>query len=83
MRKARLSETLRSNGLEKDRSTQMVDAGVPLPQVMSVTGHTHVSSVQPYMKHTYASANYALTQRSDSLTINNSSNKKVIHYEYK
>jgi len=45
----------------------MVDAGVPLGQIMAVTGHTHVSSVQPYMKHTYTSANSALTQRTDSL----------------
>ena len=43
--------------------TQMIEAGVPMPQVMSVTGHTHVSSVQPYMKHTYRSANSALTAR--------------------
>ena len=35
-------------------------AGVPIGQVMSVTGHNHVSSVQPYMKHTYDSANNAL-----------------------
>jgi len=47
--------------------TQMIDKGVPLPQVMSVTGHTHVSSVKPYMKHTYASANSALTQRNVSV----------------
>ena len=67
MREARLPETLRLMDLRRTGVTQMVDAGVPLPQVMAVTGHTHVSSVQPYMKHTYMSANNALTQRSDSL----------------
>ena len=36
---------------------------VPLPQIMSVTGHTHVASVKPYMKNTFASANNALTAR--------------------
>ena len=67
MREAMLPETLRLMDLRRTGVTQMVDAGVPLPQVMAVTGHTHVSSVQPYMKHTYASANNALTQRTDSL----------------
>jgi integrase len=67
MREARLPETLRLMDLRRTGVTQMVDAGVPLPQVMAVTGHTHVSSVKPYMKHTYMSANNALTQRSDSL----------------
>lgn len=63
MRKAGLSESLRLMDLRRTGVTQMVEAGVPLPQVMSVTGHTHVSSVQPYMKHTYRSANSALTAR--------------------
>jgi len=67
MRKARLPETLRLMDLRRTGVTQMVDAGVPLGQIMAVTGHTHVSSVQPYMKHTYTSANSALTQRTDSL----------------
>jgi integrase len=67
MREAMLPETLRLMDLRRTGVTQMVDAGVPLPQVMAVTGHTHVSSVQPYMKHTYLSANNALTQRTDSL----------------
>jgi len=67
MRKAMLPETLRLMDLRRTGVTQMVDAGVPLGQIMAVTGHTHVSSVQPYMKHTYTSANSALTQRTDSL----------------
>jgi integrase len=67
MRLAGLPEELRLMDLRRTGVTQMIDKGVPLPQVMSVTGHTHVSSVQPYMKHTYMSANNALTQRSDSL----------------
>ncbi len=74
MREARLPETLRLMDLRRTGVTQMVDAGVPVLQVMSVTGHTHVSSVQPYMKHTYDSANNALTQRSNSLQSAISSN---------
>jgi len=54
-----------------------VDKGVPLPQIMAVTGHTHVASVKPYMKHTFDSANNALTQRDiyvqSSVTSNNES----------
>ena len=63
MREAGLSEELRLMDLRRTGVTQMVDKGVPLPQIMSVTGHNHVSSVRPYMKHTYESANSALTQR--------------------
>lgn len=63
MRDAGLPEELRLMDLRRTGVTQMVDKGVPLPQIMSVTGHNHVSSVRPYMKHTYESANSALTQR--------------------
>jgi len=63
MRLAKLNEELRLMDLRRTGVTQMVDRGVPLPQIMSVTGHTHVASVKPYMKHTYESANNALTQR--------------------
>ena len=63
MRLAKLPEDLRLMDLRRTGVTQMVDAGVPLPQVMSVTGHAHVSSVKPYLKNTYHSANSALTQR--------------------
>ena len=49
--------------LRRTGVTQMVEAGVPLPQLMAVTGHTHVASVKPYIKNTFASANNALTAR--------------------
>ena len=42
---------------------EMVDGGVPLPQIMSVSGHTNPASVKPYMKNTLASATNALTTR--------------------
>lgn len=63
MRQAGLPEELRLMDLRRTGVTQMVDKGVPLPQIMSVTGHNHVNSVRPYMKHTFESANSALTQR--------------------
>jgi len=63
MREAELPDTLRLMDLRRTGVTQMMEAGVPLPQIMSVTGHTHVASVKPYMKNTFASANNALTAR--------------------
>jgi len=63
MREAELSESLRLMDLRRTGVTQMVEAGVPLPQLMAVTGHTHVASVKPYIKNTFASANKALTAR--------------------
>ncbi len=74
MRLAKLPEELRLMDLRRTGVTQMVDAGVPLPQVMAVTGHNHVSSVKPYMKHTYISANSALTQRNVSVSLSGANN---------
>jgi integrase len=76
MRLAKLPEELRLMDLRRTGVTQMVDAGVPLPQVMAVTGHNHVSSVKPYMKHTYTSANNALTQRNVSVSLSGANNKE-------
>jgi integrase len=67
MRLAKLPEELRLMDLRRTGVTQMIDKGVPLPQVMSVTGHNHVASVKPYIKHTFTSANSALTQRNVSV----------------
>ena len=74
MRIAKLPEELRLMDLRRTGVTQMVDKGVPLPQIMSVTGHTHVASVKPYMKHTYDSANNALTLRDVSVQSSVTSN---------
>jgi len=63
MRLAKLPEELRLMDIRRTGITQMIDKGVPLPQIMAVSGHTHVSSVKPYHKHTYESANSALTRR--------------------
>ena len=63
MRLAELPEELRLMDLRRTGTTEMVESGVPLPQIMSVTGHTNPQSVKPYMKNTYTSANNALTTR--------------------
>ena len=63
MRSIGLPEELRLMDLRRTGTTQMVEAGVPMGQIMSVTGHSNPQSVKPYMKNTYASANSALTAR--------------------
>ena len=63
MREAGLSEELRLMDLRRTGTTQMVEAGVPMGQIMSVTGHSNPQSVKPYMKNTYKSAENALTAR--------------------
>ena len=74
MRKAGLSDKLRLMDLRRTGVVQMVDKGVPLPNIMSVTGHANVASVKPYLKNTYTSANEALTQRNVSVQSNTVSN---------
>ena len=76
MRLAKLPEELRLMDIRRTGITQMIDKGVPLPQIMAVSGHTHVSSVKPYHKHTYESANSALTQRDITVQSTVGSNNK-------
>ena len=63
MRKCGLSEELRLMDLRRTGTTEMVESGVGIGQIMSVTGHSNPQSVKPYMKNTFTSANYALTTR--------------------
>ncbi len=63
MRKAGLSEELQIMDMRRTGTMEMVDAGVPLPQIMAVTGHQSPASVMPYMKHTLTSARKAATLR--------------------
>lgn len=60
---AGLSKELRLSDLRRTGTTEMVDAGVGMAQIMSVTGHANPQSVQPYLKNTLASADRALTDR--------------------
>ena len=79
MRNAGLPEELRLSDLRRTGTTEMVEAGVGMAQIMSVTGHSNPQSVKPYMKNTYASANYALTERKTHGISNTTAAKKVIH----
>lgn len=63
MKAAGLPDELLLMDLRRTAVTQMVDAGVPITQIMSVTGHQSMQSVRPYMKHTLASATSALSKR--------------------
>ena len=60
---AGLPADLRISDLRRTGTTEMVEAGVSMGQIMSVTGHSNPQSVKPYMKNTYASAESALTMR--------------------
>ena len=63
MDEAGLPKELRLSDLRRTGTTEMVDAGVGIGQIMSVTGHANAQSVTPYLKNTLTSADYALTQR--------------------
>ncbi len=63
MDQAGLSKELRLSDLRRTGTTEMVEAGVGMAQIMSVTGHANPSSVKPYLKNTLSSANNALTTR--------------------
>ena len=67
MTAAKLPKELWLMDLRRTGTTQMNDAGVPMGQIMSVTGHANPQSVKPYMNHTYTSANSALTQRQQDI----------------
>lgn len=60
---AGLSKELRLADLRRTGVTEMVEAGVGMGQIMSVTGHSSPDSVKPYMKNTLKSAELALTTR--------------------
>ena len=63
MNASELPKELRIADLRRTGTTEMVEAGVSMGQIMSVTGHANPSSVKPYMKNTFASAESALTKR--------------------
>ena len=65
MSAAKLPKELWLMDLRRTGTTQMNDAGVPMGQIMSVTGHANPQSVKPYINHTYTSANSALTTREE------------------
>jgi len=63
MSAAGLSDELRLSDLRRTGTVEMVDAGVSMGNIMSVTGHANPQSVKPYLKNTYKSANLACEMR--------------------
>ena len=49
--------------MRRTGTTEMVEAGVPIGQIMSVTGHANPQSLKPYMKNTLTSATEACRLR--------------------
>jgi len=63
MSKAEIRSELQLMHLRATAITEMDSSGVGIGQIMSVSGHSNPQSVQPYLKHNFKSANYALTKR--------------------
>ena len=78
MTSAGLSNELRLSDLRRTGTVEMVDAGVSMGNIMSVTGHANPQSVKPYMKNTFASANLALQTRR-GLTESESHDKSILN----
>ena len=58
-----LPAELQAMDMRRTAITEMVEAGVDTTQIMSVSGHNSPNSMSPYLKHTFASANNALSRR--------------------
>jgi len=61
--KAGLPDNLWIMDMRRTGTTEMVEASVPLPQIMSVTGHANAQSLKPYMKNTLTSSSEAYKLR--------------------
>jgi integrase len=73
-----LPDELRIADLRRTGTTEMVEAGVSMGQIMSVTGHANPQSVKPYMKNTLDSAKNALTIRKKyDISTDNVPNKEL------
>ena len=60
--KCGLPQDLKIMDMRRTKITEMVDAGVDITQIMSVSGHQNIQSVTPYVKHTLKSAKSALSK---------------------
>ena len=61
-----ISSTLQVRDMRRTGTTELVEAGVDLPQIMAVTGHANPASVKPYMVNTLKSSTVALKARWDN-----------------
>lgn len=66
--KCGLQPDLQIMDMRRTKITEMVEGGVDITQIMSVSGHQNVQSVTPYIKHTLKSAKSALS-KTQSLNI--------------
>ena len=60
--KCGLPQDLKIMDMRRTKITEMVDAGVDITQIMSVSWHQNIQSVTPYVKHTLKSAKSALSK---------------------
>ena len=60
---AGLPKELTAMDMRRTAITEMVEAGVDTTQIMAVSGHNSPNSMNPYIKHTFNSANNALSKR--------------------
>lgn len=63
MKASKVPSGLRMMDLRRTAVTEMIEAGVPLPNVMAVTGHATPHSLTPYIKNTLKSATVAQDMR--------------------
>ena len=63
MVEADLPEELTLMDLRRTAITEMVEVGVPVSSIMSMSGHAAPSSLTPYIKHTLRSATNAQLMR--------------------
>lgn len=63
MCKVGLSDELQLLDMRRSAITEMVSAGVPLTNIMAVSGHSSPQSLVPYVKHTLKSATVAQQMR--------------------
>lgn len=63
MQAAGLPDDLQLRDTRRTAVTEMVQVGVPISNIMSLTGHATPSSLTPYMRHTLKSATVAQEMR--------------------
>jgi integrase len=68
MEAAKLPPDLQLMDMRRTGTTEMVEAGVPLTNVMMVTGHASPASLKPYIKNTLTGARVAVDARKNYLT---------------
>ena len=63
MKEAKLPEQLRLMDLRRTAISEMLEVGVPITNIMSLSGHATPQSLAPYLKHTLKSATFAQSMR--------------------